>query len=142
MVERTSRTAPAVTRAKWPYQGTPQVLLLIAGFVTIGASFLPWLPTVIGDLGGDSGRFTFYAGVIAVPGAIWRRASVVAAHALILAVPALVLPIYRLGWAVRRLPSFGEAWLPGPGLVLVAISGGVALYAAVRLLRGIPSQAR
>ena len=140
MVDRSSRAAPATTRAKWPYQGTPQVLLMIAGFVTIGASFLPWLPTIVGDLGGAAGRITFYAGVIAVPGAIWRRAPVVAAHALILAVPALALPIYRLTWAASRLPGFGEAWLPGPGLVLVLISGGVALYAAVRLLQRTTSQ--
>lgn len=142
MVDRTARAASAGTRAKWPYLGPPQVLLLIAGFVTVGASFLPWLPTVIGDLGGNSGLLTFYAGIIAVPGAIWRRARVVFAHAVILAVPGLLLPLYRLAWAARRLPGFGEAWLPGPGLVLVAISGGVALYAAIQLWRLTSSQAR
>lgn len=141
MVDRTSSGSPVVARAKWPYLGQPQILLLIAGFVTAGASFLPWLPTVIGDLGGTGGQITFYAGVIAMPGAIWRRAGVVAAHALILAVPALVLPLYRVAWAARQLPGFGDAWLPGPGLVLVAISGGVALYAAVQLLQRAASPA-
>jgi hypothetical protein len=139
MVDRTPRTAPATTRAKWPYHGAPQVLLLIAGLVTIAASFLPWVPTVVGDARGQAGLITFYAGVIAVPGAIWRRAPVVAVHALILAIPALALPIYRLAWAAQRLPAFGSAWTVGPGLVLVFISGGVALYAAGRLWRHSPS---
>lgn len=133
MVDRTSRTAPAATRARWPYVGPPQVLLLIAGLVTMGASFLPWVPTAIGDLGGQGGVITFYAGVIAVPGAIWRSARVVLVHSMILAVPALILPVYRLAWAAWRLPAFGSAWTVGPGLVLVFISGGVALYAAARL---------
>ncbi|CAN5919192.1 hypothetical protein BH23ACT10_BH23ACT10_02770 [soil metagenome] len=141
MVDRTSSGSPVVARAKWPYLGQPQALLLIAGFVTVGASFLPWVPTVVGDLGGNGGQITFYAGMIALPGAIWRRAGVVATHALVLAVPALVLPLYRLGWATRQLPGFGDAWLPGAGLVLVAISGGVALYAAVRLLQRASSHA-
>lgn len=111
------------------------MLLLVAGLVTVGASFLPWLATPLGDLSGGAGAWTFYAGVIAVPGAAWRRASVVLAHAVILAVPAVVLPVERLLWALGRLPGLGEAWLPGPGLVLVAISGGVATYAAVQLWR-------
>lgn len=109
------------------------MLLLVAGLVTVAASFLPWLSTPLGDLSGGAGLWTFYAGVTALPGAIWRRAWIVLAHAVILAVPALLLPLYRLGWALQRLPGLGQAWLPGPGLVLVLISGCVATYAVVAL---------
>ncbi len=140
MAQSTPRGASAATRARWPYVGAPQVMLLVAGLVTTGASFLPWLPTPLGDLGGSTRMLTFYAGVIAVPGAIWRRWTVVLAHTLILAVPAVLLPIRDLVWALRRLPGLGEAWLPGPGLVLVGISGGVALLAAVQLVRRHPAQ--
>ena len=110
-------------------------MLLVASLVTVAASFLPWISTPLGDLSGGAGTWTFYAGVTAMPGAIWRRAWIVLVHALILAVPAVLLPVQRLTWALGRLPAFGEAWLPGPGLVLVGISGGVATAAAVLLWR-------
>lgn len=135
MTDRTRSAEPMAARASWPYQGRPQVLLLVAGLVTVAASFMPWLTTPLGDLSGGAGVWTFYAGVTALPGAIWRRAWVVLVHAVILAVPAVVLPLQRLLWGLGRLPGLGEAWLPGPGLVLVAISGGVATYAAVQLWR-------
>ncbi len=135
MADSTPRGASAVSRARWPYVGRPQVMLLIAGLITTVASFLAWIPTPLGDLGGGARMITFYAGVVALPGAMWRRWRVVLAHAVILAVPALILPTYDLVWALRRLPGLGAAWVPGPGLVLVWISGGVALLAAIEMLR-------
>ena len=140
MADSTPSGASAATRPRWPYQGTPQVLLLIAGLVATIASFLPWLETPFGSASGAvvGGSVTFYAAVFAVPGALWRRRGVVVAHALILAVPGIMVPLWRFTWAMGRLPGLGEAWLPGPGMVLVLISGFVAAYAAVRLWQRAP----
>lgn len=142
MADSTVRGGAAASRPRWPYLGSPQALLLVAGLATTVASFLPWLDTAFGGTSGVvlGGMITFYAGLLSVPGAIWRRRSIVIAHTLILAIPAIVVPTWRLVWAFDTLPAFGEAWLPGPGLVLVLLSGGTALYAAVRLLRDAPRQ--
>lgn len=139
MANSTPRDAARATRPRWPYLGRPQVLLLIAGLVTVVASFLPWLETPLGSVNGavTGGLVTFYAGLIAVPGAIWRRPVIVIAHALVLAVTAIAVPGWRVVWALRRLPGLGDAWLPGPGLILVLISGCVALFAVVQLVRAL-----
>lgn len=136
MVDRAQRDKPA-GRVRWPYLGRPQVLLLVASLVTMVASFLPWLDTAFGSTNGAvlGGLYTFYAGLIALPGAFLRRRRIVVGHALILAVVGIAVPAWRLAWALGRLPALGEAWLPGSGLVLVAISGGVAAYVVVSLLR-------
>ena len=136
MVDRAQRDK-ATGGVRWPYLGRPQVLLLIASLVTMVASFLPWLDTAFGSTNGSAvgGLYTFYAGLVALPGAFLRRRRVVVGHALILAVVGIAVPAWRLTWALGRLPALGEAWLPGSGLVLVAISGGVAAYVAASLLR-------
>ena len=125
------------TRRRWPYLGRPQGLLLVAGLVTMIASFLPWFDTAIGAMYGAAvgGLYTFCAGLIAVPGGFLRRRRVVVAHALILAVVGVGIPAWRLVWALRRLPALGTAWLPGVGLVLVLISGAIACWVAVSLMR-------
>ena len=101
------------------------------------ASFLPWLDTAFGSTNGAGlgGLYTFYAALLAVPGVILRSRRVVIGHALVLAVAGLGVPTWRLLWAMRRLPAFGEAWLPGVGLMLVLISGGVAAVAVRGLMR-------
>lgn len=124
-------------RVRWPYLGRPQILLLVAGLVTMVASFLPWLDTAFGSTNGAAlgGLYSFYAGLIAVPGAMLRHRMVVVGHALVLAVVGTAVPAWRLAWALGRLPGLGQAWLPGPGLLLVLISGGVAAYVTAALLR-------
>lgn len=139
---------PPSTRAALRYLGAPRALLVIASMVTIAASPLVWLSTPLGGLAiTDSGplvenasHLALCAGLIAVLGARWRDVRVVLAHILILALPAVLLPIYHLGWALANLPGLGEAWLPGPGLVLVLLSGIVATYAASRLVASGPTQ--
>ena len=129
--------APARVRSRWPYAGRPQLLLAIAAPATLIASFLPWLDTaLLGPIYGASagGLYTFYAGLIAFPGVIWRNPRVVAGHLLLLAVVDIAGPGWRFAWALRRLPGFGEAWLPSPGMLLLFVSGGVAAYAFVKLL--------
>lgn len=136
MADRTRRDGPT-GQGRWPYLGRPQVLLLIAGLVTMVASFLPWLDTAFGATNGGvlGGLYTFYAGLLALPGVILRRRRVVFGHALVLAVAGIAVPAWRLAWALARLPGPGQAWLPGSGLLLVLVSGGVAAYAAVTLWR-------
>lgn len=101
------------------------------------ASFLPWLDTAFGATNGAAlgGFYTFCAGLIGLPGAILRRRGVVVGHALVLAVVGIAIPAWRLLWALGRLPGLGAAWLPGIGLMLVLISGGVAGWVVVSLLR-------
>lgn len=143
MAERTTRTAGGRTRSRWPYQGAPQALLLLAGLITMGASFLPWISTPFGAVGvtgagpivENASYVTLYAGFLATPGAVWRQARVVMIHAVVLAVPAVMLPLLQLGWALANLPALGAAWLPGPGMVLVLVSGLVAAWSAARLWR-------
>jgi hypothetical protein len=136
MADSVQRDARTATRLRWPYLGQPQALLAVAALVTIVASFLPWLDTALGSTTGvmAGGLVTFYAGLIAFPGAIWRNRLVVAGHMLLLAAADIAVPGWRLLWALRRLPGLGEAWLPGPGMLLVLISGVVAAVALVRLL--------
>lgn len=128
----------ASARPRWPYLGRPQILLLVAALVTMVASFLPWLDTALGSTNGAvvGGLYTFYAGLVALPGALLRRRRVVTGHALVLAVVGIALPAWRLLWALRRLPGLGQAWFPGSGLLLVLISGAVAAFVATTLLRG------
>jgi hypothetical protein len=113
----------------------PKLLLVLAGFITIVGSFLPWFDTAFGSTNGIvvGGLTTFYAGLLAVPGVMWRRRAIVALHALLLAVAGIGVAGWRLLTAFQQLPAFGQAWLPGPGLILVLVSGGVAAYAFLQL---------
>lgn len=143
MPDSGATAARSRTRVRWPYLGPPQVMLLVAGLATTVGSFLPWLDTGFGAVSGLAigGRMTFYAAMLAVPGAAWRRRGVVIAHAAVLAAAALGVGGWQLLSAFRRLPAFGQAWLPAPGLVLVLLSGAVAAVAVVLLVRaGHPSR--
>ena len=136
MAHSVQREAHTATRLRWPFLGRPQVLLVIAALVTIVASFLPWLDTALGSSSGvmAGGLLTFYAGLLAFPGVMWRNRRVVAGHIFLLAAADIAVPGWRFLWALRRLPGLGEAWLPGPGMLLVVISGVVATVALVQLL--------
>lgn len=109
--------------------------MAIAALGCIIGSFLPWLDTAVGSPSGLNlgGLITFSAATLALPGVLWRRPSVIAIHAGLLAVAALAVPLWRLGWALRTLPGLGTAWLPGTGMLLVLISGVTATVALVQL---------
>jgi hypothetical protein len=142
MSSSVQRHAGERVRPRWPYVGRPQILLLIAALVTMVASFLPWLDTgLFGAASGVAlsggaladGMLTFYAGALAFPGVIWRSPRVVAAHLLVLGAAAIGVPGWRLALALQHLPGFGQAWLPGVGMLLV-IASGVAAFVALALL--------
>ena len=112
-------------------------MLAATSLITLIASFLPWLDTALfGSVSGAvaGGLYTFYAGLLALPGVFWRNPRVVAGHVLLLALADLAIPGWRLLWAFSRLPGFGQAWLPSVGLLLLLISGVVAAVAFVQLL--------
>lgn len=130
-------TTAGAGRRRWPYHGQAQLLLPLAGLVLTIGGFLPWLDTAFGAsfLGQTAQLVVLSAGAIGLAGAAWRRRRVVAAHAAVVAVAGLGTALWYLGYAVATLPAFGEAWVPGPGLVLTLLSGGVGAYALVRLTR-------
>jgi hypothetical protein len=130
-------TTAGARRRRWPYHGRAQLLLPLAGLVLTIGGFLPWLDTAFGAsfLGQTAQLLVLSAGAIGLAGAAWRRRGAVVAHAAIVAVVGLGTALWYLGSAVATLPAFGEAWVPGPGLVLTLLSGGVAAYALLRLTR-------
>lgn len=137
MAHSAQHEAMPSARVRWPFVGRPQMMLAITALITMIASFLPWLDTAIfGSINGAvvGGLFTFYAGLLAFPGVMWRNPRIVAGHVLLLAVADLTIPGWRLLWAWRTLPGFGQAWLPGLGMLLLLISGVVAAVAFVQLL--------
>lgn len=102
------------------------------------AAFLPWLSTGAGNISGirGGGLYTMYAAFLGIAGAILPWPRVAAAHAAVLAVVAVALPVWQV---VRALSLVGTAgWVPGPGLVLTLGGGVLAGTAALALLRMPP----
>lgn len=115
-----------------------QLRLMAAGaFMALGG-WLPWIYTqagvvVIGAVG--AGLWVFYAGLLALAGGLLPRTLRVVAlvQAVLVGVVAIGLPLWQVVHLVR-LVRF-EGWAPGPGLVLSAFGGILALMAAVQLAR-------
>lgn len=119
--ERSPRRRPDPARRKL---GLAVVLVLVG-------SFLPWLFTGLGSISGarGPGLWTAYAAFLGLAALFmpWRR--VAGVHAGLLAVVALVIPVWQLVHVIG-LPGSG-GWYPGPGLVVV-VAGGVVAAAAAR----------
>lgn len=127
-----------------------QMRLLGAGaFMALGG-WLPWLYTGLGTVSGAvglsrtlvlgvaPGLWVFYFALLAVAGGILpprlRAAAVV--QGFVAGAVGLLLPVWQ---AVQLLRLVGtEGWLPGPGLVLSAFGGILALTAARQLMRAEP----
>jgi len=133
-----SRPAPAgaIPRARWPYAGAGQPLLLVGSLLALVGSLLPWVQTAVGTFNGLSGGglYTFAVAWIGIAGAVLRSRQVVLAHALVAGVVCVGLPAWQLVhlWSLR----LGGGWLPGVGLGLVALGGLLCLRGAWRLWRG------
>ncbi|TIC89366.1 hypothetical protein E8D34_00770 [Nocardioides sp. GY 10113] len=102
--------------------------------VMIG-SFLPWLyvggAPKSGALG--PGLWTFYGAMLGLAGVLLPFRKVGAVHAGLMAAIALVVPAWQLVHVLSLVGTGG--WMPGPGLVMVAGGGVLALGCAARLLR-------
>ena len=109
--------------------------LLGAALLVLLGAFLPWIATAAGNVAGvrGDGLWTMYAALLGIAGAIIRSHTLAAAHAAVLAVVAIALPL----WQVLHLADLvGFAgWAPGPGLVLTVGGGVLAGSAAVSLFR-------
>ncbi|QFG69614.1 hypothetical protein [Ornithinimicrobium pratense] len=128
-----------------------QMRLLGAGaFMALGG-WLPWLYTELGTVSGAvglsrtlvlgvaPGLWVFYFALLAVAGSILppRLRTAAAIQGLIAGVVGLVLPVWQ---AVQLLRLVGTAgWMPGPGLVMSAFGGILALMAARQLLKAEPA---
>lgn len=121
-------------RTRTPVHPGRKRLGLAVAMVMFG-SFMPWVSTALGNLSGarGPGLWTFYAAMLGLAGALLPLRRLGAVQAAILAVVAVVLPV----WQVARILSivgFG-GWMPGPGMVLVLGGGVLAGVASVQLYR-------
>ena len=107
--------------------------LLGASLMILVGAFLPWIHTAAGNILGihGPGLVTMYAAFLGIAGAIVRSPRVVSVHAALVAVPALVLPVWQVARFVSRVGF--EGWMPGAGVVLTFGGGVLAAVAAVRL---------
>ncbi len=102
-------------------------LLAAVAFVGVG-SFLPWIDTAFGTLDGlaGAGLWTLYAAAFGVAALVIRAPRLAGAHALAMAVPAILLPLWQVV-VLLPLGGFGSGWTPGVGLVAVFGGGVLAL---------------
>lgn len=109
--------------------------LLGASVMVVLGSFLPWIDTALGSVGGmrGPGLWTFYAAMLGFAGVMVPLRRLAQAQAALLAAVSVGLA----GWqVVHLLQLVGAAgWRPGPGLVLVVGGGVLAGVAAYRLRR-------
>jgi S1-C subfamily serine protease len=110
-------------------------LLVAVGLVVVG-SLAPWIDTAFGTLSGLSGGglWTLYAAAFGIAAMVLRRPRLAGINALVMAVPAIALPVWQLA-RVLPLGGFGNGWMPGFGLVAVLGGGVLALRIGLRLLR-------
>lgn len=102
--------------------------------IFVGA-FLPWLLTGVGTVSGvrGAGLWTMYAALLGLAGAAIRSHRIAALHAAVLAVVAVVLPLWQVVHLVGLVGPGG--WMPGPGLIMTAVGGVLAGTAALSLFR-------
>lgn len=127
-------------------------LLGAGAFMALGG-FLPWLYTELGTVSGAvglsrtlvlgvaPGLWVFYFALLAIAGGLLppRLRVAAAVQGVIAGVVGLALPVWQ---AVQLLRLVGtEGWMPGPGLVLSAFGGILALTAARQLVQATPAPA-
>lgn len=113
-----------------------QLRLLGAGAFMVLGGFLPWIYTHLGSVSGavGAGLWVFYVGLLAVAGGLvppaWRGLAI--AQAVLAGVVAITLPAWQVVHVLLLVGTDG--WLPGPGLVMSAFGGVLALLSARQLL--------
>lgn len=110
--------------------------LLLASVLLILGGWLPWLYTGAGPVSGirGAGLWVFYAGLLALAGALLPARLAVAAmvQSVLCAAVALVFPVWQVARVLGLVGTQG--WLPGPGLVLTFTGGVLCLFAARDLI--------
>ena len=126
-------------RRRWPYAGRGQKLLLGASLVIMVASFLPWVDTAVGTFTGMAGPgvWTLYAGFLGLGGALVRRRRLAVIQAVLTGATAIALPAWQLA-RLARICTWNSC-VPSTGLLLVLVSGVVALMAAWQLHAEVPA---
>lgn len=124
-------------------------LLGAGAFMALGG-WLPWLYTELGTVSGAvglsrtlvlgvaPGLWVFYFALLAVAGGILpaRLQTAAVIQGVIAGVVGLALPVWQ---AVQLLMLVGtEGWMPGPGLVMSAFGGILALTAVRQMLQAEP----
>ncbi|KGM09612.1 hypothetical protein [Cellulomonas carbonis] len=112
-----------------------QARLLGAAAMLVVGALLPWLMTAAGPVAGmrGPGVWTLYAGVLALAGGLVPHRRVAAVHGAVVGAVGVGLPLWQV---VHVLGLVGTAgWAPGPGLVMTAGGGVLALAAAAALWR-------
>lgn len=109
-------------------------LLGAAAMIVLGA-LLPWLLTPAGPVSGlrGPGVWTLYAGLLALAGGLVPRRGLAAAQGALVGLVAVGLPTWQAVHVLRLVGT--EGWTPGPGLVMTAGGGVLALVAAAQLAR-------
>ncbi len=121
---------------RWPYLGPPQRTILFAAFgILLGTAF-PWAVIF--------GRF-LWGSPLAITWTLWAGLTVLAAGVIKWRV--VVLLSAALGGGTAAFFALWQTFqifvrcgltiycLPGPGLGLLLVAGGAALYQTLRLLR-------
>lgn len=123
-----AQTSPASTR-RAPVPGRRQLLGAVA-LIAFG-SMIPWLMTGLGSISGlrGGGLWTFYAAMLGLAGALVPHRTLALVQGSIMALVALVLPVWQVVHVLTLVGTGG--WWPGPGLVLV-FTGGVVAALGVR----------
>lgn len=133
-------SAPAPTSSV-PTRGVPvpgrRQLLGAVALVAFG-SMIPWLMTGVGSISGlrGAGLWTFYAAMLGLAGALVPHRTLRLVQGSVMAVVALVLPVWQVVHVLTLVGTGG--WWPGPGLVLV-FAGGVVAALAVRRMATTPT---
>lgn len=130
-------TSSAATRPV-PVPGRRQLLGAVA-LVAFG-SMIPWLMTGLGSISGlrGAGLWTFYAAMLGLAGALVPHRTLRIVQGSVMAVVALVMPVWQVVHVLNLVGTGG--WWPGPGLVLV-FAGGVVAALAVRRMATTPPPA-
>ena len=134
MGQSSSAAGHGPTRTRRRMEPSRRRLLLASGMALFGG-FLPWVMTGVGTISGarGAGLWVAYAAVLGLAGALvpFRRAAAVQGG--VLAVVAILLPLWQIVHMLRLVGVAG--WLPGPGLVLCLGAGVLAGAASLGLFR-------
>ncbi len=127
-------TRPGTARTRRRMDPARRRLLLASGMALFGA-FLPWVLTGLGTISGTrgAGLWVAYAAMLGLAGALIPARLAAAVQGGILALTAIILPLWQVVHLLRLVGTAG--WTPGPGLVLCLGAGVLAASASWRLFR-------